>query len=173
MSRFEDCLPLLLAHEGGYVDDPKDPGGETNLGVTHGVWEAWRRSPVTQGQMRALTPAEVAPLYKANYWDAVAADQLPAGVDYMAFDGAVNQGPGRVRRWLQMAAGVEADGEIGPDTLRAVRALDPAVLLQRLHSRRWVAYRLDPDFDRFGQGWLNRLATVLDQAKHMIMETTA
>jgi lysozyme family protein len=89
-SNFEPCLALMLAHEGGFVNHPQDPGGMTNLGVTKRVWEEWVGHEVDEKQMRALTPETVAPLYKRKYWDAVRADDLVAGVDYVVFDVAVN-----------------------------------------------------------------------------------
>ena len=74
--------------------------------------------------MRALTPADVAPLYKRKYWDKIKGDDLPNGVDYVVFDAAINSGPGRAAKWLQACVGVEPDGGIGPKTLSAVAGFD-------------------------------------------------
>ena len=72
---------MLLKHEGGYVNHPRDPGGETNLGVTRKVWEEWIGKPAGKDAMKALTVKDVAPLYKKLYWDKVKGDDLPSGVE--------------------------------------------------------------------------------------------
>ena len=106
------------------MNHPKDPGGMTNLGCTKKVWEEHCGHEVDEKTMRALTPADVAPLYKTKYWDKVRGDELPSGVDYAVFDAAINSGPGRAAKWLQTCVGVEPDGGIGPKTLAAVAAFE-------------------------------------------------
>ncbi len=128
---FDAALKAVLKHEGGYVNHPKDPGGMTNLGVTKRVWEAWVKKAVGEKEMRALTPAMVAPLYKKQYWDAVKADELPTGLDYLMFDFAVNAGPGRAIQTMQKALGTKPDGVIGPKTLQALKASDPTDLIAK------------------------------------------
>ena len=98
---FERALAAVLHHEGGFVNHPSDPGGMTNLGCTKKVWEEWVGHEVDEKAMRALTPADVAPLYKAKYWDKIKGDELPDGVDYVVFDCAINSGPGRAIKFLQ------------------------------------------------------------------------
>lgn len=164
MTRFADCLPRVLAHEGGFVDDPKDPGGATNLGITLGTLSHWLNHPATVDDVRALTPATVAPIYQTSYWNAAACDRLPAGVDYMVFDLAVNSGPGRAARFLQEAVGVTPDGAIGNQTLTAVAAQQPADIINAISARRETFYRDQPTFLHFGVGWLKRLAEVTTQA---------
>lgn len=165
--RFDICLPLLLQHEGGFVNDPHDPGGATNLGVTLAAWEQWVKRASSVDEIRSLTAEQVKPLYRAEYWNAVSADELPRGVDYAVFDCAVNQGPGRARKWLQTAAGAVPDGVIGPNTLAAVRTAGTAAILSKFDVLRASAYRSLPNFDRFGEGWMNRLDDVLRQAQQM------
>ena len=80
-SNFEDCLARVLASEGGFVNHPKDPGGMTNLGCTKATWEEYVGHPVSEADMRALTPDDVAPLYKRKYWDRASCDLLPSGLD--------------------------------------------------------------------------------------------
>ena len=82
---FEESLAHVLKSEGGYVDHPKDPGGATNLGTTKKVWEEWVGHEVTKDDIKALTVADVAPLYKARYWDKCRCDDLPHGVDFAVF----------------------------------------------------------------------------------------
>jgi lysozyme family protein len=73
---------MLLEHEGGFVNHPKDPGGMTNLGVTRATYEQFLGRAVTEAEMRALTPKDVGPLYKSEYWDKARCDDLPSGLDW-------------------------------------------------------------------------------------------
>lgn len=168
MSRFTDCLPLLLEHEGGWTDNPHDPGGATNLGVTLATLSAWRGHPCTKADVQALTPDAVAPIYRTEFWTAAACDLLPPGLDYWTFDFAVNSGPGRAKRYLQEAAGVTVDGSVGPATLGAVAAAGAKVMIVRLDAAREAFYRADKEFSTFGKGWLRRLNEVTAQALGMI-----
>jgi lysozyme family protein len=157
---FTSALQAVLKHEGGYVNNPKDPGGETNLGCTKAVWEEHCGHPVDTKTMKALTPADVAPLYKRKYWDKVCGDDLPSGVDYVVFDAAINSGPGRAAKWLQSCVGVEPDGGIGPKTLAAVRAFDPQQLVKDYAKRR-LSFMMDlPTWGTFGKGWTRRVNEV-------------
>jgi lysozyme family protein len=157
---FDKALAAVLVHEGGYVNNPKDPGGMTNLGCTKTVWEEHCGHAVDEKVMRALTPADVAPLYKSKYWDKVKGDDLPSGVDYVVFDAAINSGPGRAAKWLQACVGVEPDGGIGPKTLAAVRAFDAKQLIDDYGKRR-LSFLYDlPTWDTFGKGWARRVNEV-------------
>ena len=109
-------LEAILHHEGGYVNHPKDPGGETNLGVTKRVYEDFGGTK----DMKDLTREDVEPIYKKNYWDRVKGDQLPAGLDLCVFDFGVNAGTGRAAKYLQTLIGTVADGGIGPNTLKTL-----------------------------------------------------
>jgi lysozyme family protein len=169
-SNFELCLKKMLAHEGGFVNHPQDPGGMTNLGVTKRVWEEWVGHEVDEKQMRALTPETVAPLYKRKYWDAVRADDLVAGVDYCVFDVAVNSGPGRAVKFLQSSINVTADGGFGPATLAAVKKAeeDPTRLIEMYCAKRLEFLQSLKTFETFGKGWSRRVAEVKDEALKML-----
>ena len=169
-SNFETCLALMLAHEGGFVNHPQDPGGMTNLGVTKRVWEEWVGHDVDEKQMRALTPETVAPLYKRKYWDAIRADDLVDGVDYCVFDVAVNSGPGRAVKFLQSAVGVTADGGFGPATLAAVKEAekDPERLIELYCAKRLEFLQSLKTFETFGKGWSRRVQEVKDKALKML-----
>jgi len=159
-SNFESALKAILHHEGGYVNHPADPGGMTNLGVTKRVWEEWVGHEVDEKTMRNLTPEIVGPMYKVKYWDKVKGDDLPAGVDYVVFDAAVNSGPGRAAKWLQACVGVDPDGGIGPKTLAAVNAFDASQLVEDYAKRR-LSFLMDlQTWDTFGKGWSRRVAEV-------------
>jgi lysozyme family protein len=169
-SNFDTCLALMLAHEGGFVNHPQDPGGMTNLGVTKRVWEEWVGHDVDEKQMRALTPETVAPLYKRKYWDACRADDLVGGVDYCVFDVAVNSGPGRAVKFLQSAVGVNADGGFGPATLAAVKEAekDPERLIELYCAKRLEFLQSLKTFETFGKGWSRRVQEVKDKALKML-----
>lgn len=154
---FAASLPIILASEGGFVDDPADPGGATNLGVTLATLSSWRGHLCTIADVEALTPADVAPIYEARYYNASHANDCPAGVDLMVFDEAVNTGVGRAITSLQTAAGVTPDGIVGPRTLAAVRGAEPEVLINAIAADRDAHYRSLPTFGRFGRGWLDRV----------------
>lgn len=176
LSNWDKAFDHVIAHEGGFTDDTRDPGnklpdgrpGCTNLGCTQANWEAHVGHQVTHDDMRALTKEDVKPLYKKNYWDAVKGDDLPGGVDYAAFDFAINAGPGRSKKVLQTALGVTADGAIGPGTLAAIEAADGEELLKKFSEAKESFYRSLPTFDTYGKGWLKRIADVQTVAVTMV-----
>ena len=161
MNRFEDCLARILKHEGGYVNDPLDSGGRTNLGVTQRVWEEFVGHPVTEADMKALTPEKIAPMYKLKYWNPSYCEVLPKGLDYVVFDFAVNAGTGRSVKTLQQAIGCVADGVIGPKTMATINDANPKDLIAKFSAARADFYQgivaRKPDQARFIKGWLNRV----------------
>lgn len=171
-SNFPAALKELLIHEGGYSDHPADPGGRTNLGVTQRVYEAWVKHPVDEKIMRSLTVDHVRALYKANYWDALKADDLPIGLDLCVFDFGVNAGVGRGARYLQRLVGVRQDGVIGPATLAAVREYviqnGLAGAINAYQDSRVDYYKQLRTFKTFGRGWLRRVEEVRKEALRMV-----
>jgi lysozyme family protein len=167
-SNWQKSFELMLASEGGYVNHPSDPGGMTNLGVTKRVWEEWVGRESNEKEMRSLTPEMVEPLYKRKFWDACKCDDMPSGIDYLVFDFAVNAGVGRSAKILQTAVGVTPDGGIGPITLAAVKAQDPAELVQKFSDAKEAFYRSLNTFETFGKGWLNRVAAVKIKANTLL-----
>ena len=167
LSNFHTSLLKLLGHEGGFVNDPQDPGGMTNLGVTKKVWESWIGRAATTQDMTALTPAAVSPLYKVKYWGKVRGDDLPDGVDYCVFDFAVNSGVGRASKTLQAAVRTTVDGMIGKGTLEVVKQADPVTLIDELCSRRQMFLEGLLTFPRFGHGWTTRVKEVRDASRAM------
>ena len=168
ISNYVESLQAVLVHEGGFVNNPEDPGGMTNLGCTKAVWEEYVGHPVDEKAMRALTPSDVAPLYKRKYWDKVCGDDLPAGIDYVVFDAAINSGAGRAAKWLQACVGVEPDGGIGPKTLAAVQTFDAKQLVED-YSKRRLSFLMDlPTWDTFGKGWGRRVNEVEDVGLKLI-----
>jgi lysozyme family protein len=165
---WEQCFALILKNEGGYVDNPKDPGGATNLGCTKAVWEEWIGHPVTKDDIKALTPSDVMPLYKKRYWDAIKGDDLPIGVDYAVFDLAINSGTGRAAKTLQSAIGVSSDGKIGPATIAALEAANPREIATKVCEARLAFLQSLPTYATFGKGWSRRVAEVEDMAFKMV-----
>lgn len=166
-SNFDQCLALVLKHEGGWVNHPADPGGETMMGVTKRVWEDWVGHEVEPGSMKSLTVADVAPIYRKNYWDKVRGDDLPAGVDYAVFDYAVNSGISRASRQLQTCVGSAADGVIGPRTVAAAQKTAPVALIDCICDNRLAFLKGLKTWPTFGKGWGRRVADVRNVAKKM------
>jgi lysozyme family protein len=161
---FNAVLALVVLSEGGYVNHSKDPGGMTNLGCTKAVWEEYVGHPVSENDMRNLTPELVAPLYKRKYWDKVVGDDLPSGLDYAVFDAAINSGAGRAAKWLQEIVGVTADGSIGKRTLAAVHTMDVQKLIAQYNNKRLQFLEGLPTFATFGRGWSRRVSEVQSAA---------
>ena len=158
---FQKILPHIWRHEGGYVNDRYDPGGATNMGITHRTLARWRgvRS-VTRQQVKDLKREEAAEIYKKRYWDAVNADQLPVGVDYSTFDMGVNAGPSRGVKILQKSVGSYPDGKIGPITRSAINNMTQWGIIGRYYTYRMQFYKRLRTFRRYGRGWTNRAKNV-------------
>ena len=167
LTNWYTSFDLLIKSEGGYVDNPKDPGGRTNLGVTQKVWESWVGRESNEKEMRSLTKANVEPLYKRKYWDACRCDDLPTGLDYLVFDFAVNAGVGRSAKTLQSCVGVSVDGQIGNQTIEATKKIAPSDLIEQFSEAKRNFYKSLVTFPTFGKGWLNRAEQVEIDAKLM------
>lgn len=163
-TRFDICLAHVLRHEGGYVDHPADPGGATNMGVTHKTLARWRQvSPwwdLPKQAVRDMGHGEAGQIYRALYWNACRAENLPPGLDLAVFDFAVNSGPDRAIRSLQATLGVAVDGQVGPVTLAAVGRGDTAQQINALCDRRLGFLKALGTYSAFGRGWTRRIAAV-------------
>lgn len=165
----------LLQSEGGFTDDVRDPGnylsdgrpGCTNLGVTQAAWEVFIGHKVTHEDMKALTPETVEPFYKKKYWDCIAGDSLPLGVDYMVFDMAVNSGPAKAARTLQACVKANQDGHIGPATLASVSDADLEKLIEEYSESRLNFMRGLTGWPIYGKGWERRVNEVADLAEKL------
>ncbi len=166
-TNFAQSFELVLKSEGGFVNNPKDPGGMTNLGCTKRVWEAFVGHAVTEADMRALLPADVQPIYKTNYWDAVNCDHLPLGLDYVVFDCSINSGPVRAAKILQGALQLPRSGSVDTETLAAANAADRMELIQKYQETRLAFLHGLSTWDDFGRGWSNRVASVQVEAQWM------
>lgn len=155
-TRFDICLSITLAYEGGWSDHPSDPGGATMKGVTLATFRRYYPG-ATKADLRAITDAQVSRIYREGYWNVVRGDDLPAGVDLAVFDAAVNSGPMRAAKWLQGVVGVSQDGVIGPKTLTATKAHAAALVVGRFCDARLAFLRGLSTWPTFGKGWERRV----------------
>jgi lysozyme family protein len=159
-SRFEEALALVLRHEGGFVQHPADPGGATKFGITRETLSRARGRAVSVEDVRHLTPEETASIYRRFYWDAVQADALAPGLDLALFDLAVHSGPAKAVRMLQCVLGVQADGIMGPVTLKAARKADSEHVIRNLIRVRLEFLSRLRTWPVFGRGWQRRVLNV-------------
>jgi len=165
---YQQALTAVLKHEGGYVNHPKDPGGATNFGVTQAVYDAYRRSYNRKTQsVKYIAPGEVETIYRTQYWDAVLGDDLPDGLDYAMFDYAVNSGPSRAIKHLQIAVGVQADGKIGLVTSTAIKRMPVKRIIEELCTIRMRFLKGLNTWPTFGKGWTRRVTDVEAMASKM------
>lgn len=150
---FDQAFTQLLGNEGGYTNNPADPGGATNWGVT----EAVARANGYQGDMRDLSQDFAKALYKAKYWDPVCGDQL-GELAFHVFDAAVNSGVHQATEWLQQSLGVTADGVIGPGTRLAIAQADLGKVARCFNGHRLEFMTDLKTWPDFGKGWARRIA---------------
>ena len=167
-ANYDKCLETILHHEGGYVNHPKDPGGETNLGVTKRVYLEHGGTK----DMKELTVEDVAPIYKKGYWDKMKCDDIPSGLDLCLFDFGVNAGPGRAAKFLQSMIGTTVDGGIGPNTLAKleeyIRENGEHEAVNKYQEMRQKYYEQLSTFDTFGKGWTRRVEETTKLALDLI-----
>lgn len=166
---FSRALSRILAYEGGKVNDPQDPGGKTNQGITQATYNAWlHRHGRDSFDVFSLPVSDRDAIYKSQYWDMICADELPAGVDLVLFDAAVNSGCGQAVKWLQATmqptyAG-QLDGVMGTKTLDIVNQFSAqggdVDLIEGVCSRRLAMLQRLKTWSRFGKGWHARIANV-------------
>lgn len=174
-STFEVALAHVLALEGSYSNDPQDPGGPTNYGITLEDYTRFKhvdagssnRSQLIE-ELKHIPPAVVRSIYLERYWHPSRSDKLPAPLALFHFDTAVNQGLGAASRLLQKALQVQVDGEIGPFTLQAAKAAEDRTIIERYARLRRTRYRELAHFSRFGRGWLNRVDATVKKSLAMI-----
>jgi len=174
-SKFDIALSHVLAMEGGWTDDPHDPGGPTNKGITLAVYARERGLGITtenigelKSALRTIPDSLVRNIYETRYWQPARCSALRPSLALMHFDASVNHGVGNAARFLQEALGVEIDGEIGPIMLGAARTADPRQALARYAAIRRRRYRALPHFWRFGRGWLRRVDATFAAATRLV-----
>jgi len=162
---FDTAINRVLKSEGGYVNDPNDPGGET-------IWGISRRSfpNFNGGDFKNATREQAVEVYRVAFWAMVRADLMPEALQYQALDFAVNSGVDVATRKLQDAAGVADDGYWGPVTRAAIDALPPAVLLFRYLAKRLDYMRRLSNWKFHGRGWAARIAENMMYAADDLLE---
>lgn len=159
MDIFKTALELILKHEGGYVNHPDDPGGETKYGISKRAYP--------DVDIKGLTVEEAGEIYYKDYWCKVGCDDLPEPVALMVFDAAVNMGIRRASKQLQRQAAAKPDGVVGPMTIKAVRnayRTSGEGFLHGLYKRRQDFYESLKTFNTFGRGWTRRNKETLEEA---------
>lgn len=166
---FKECLDIVLKSEGGFVNNPADPGGMTNLGVTKRVWQEYTGHEADEKIMRGLTAEKVAPLYEQRYWRPTYCEVLPRGLDLLIFSMGINAGTGRAVKLLQSAIGCVPDGVIGSTTMGLIKQSNVADLIAKYSDTRRSYYK-SLNKPMFEKGWLNRVdheeAQALSMAKN-------
>ena len=153
MSHFHFSVQIILKHEGGFVDNPSDPGGATNHGISQRAYPNL--------DIKNLTARDAANIYRRDYWDVCQCEELPWPISLYVFDAGVNQGTGKAIRMLQSVLGVKQDGVLGPVTLAAIENY-PGVLGADYLAERAVNYGQLAAFSIFGKGWMRRLFNTMD-----------
>ena len=165
---FDEAFDRLIGHEGGWSDDPKDPGnwtgGRVNVGQLKGTKFGIAANTYGDLDIQNLTLAQARGIYYRDWWLKAGADQLDAAIVFQLWDFAVNAGMPTAVRALQRAARVADDGSIGPMTLRAVRAMAVTDVLMRFTAQRLRFYTSLSTWGTYGKGWTNRVAGQLDYA---------
>lgn len=159
INNFPKCLEVILKSEGGYVNDPHDAGGETNMGIS--------KRAFPDIDIKNLDVELASAIYKKYYWNQVKADQLPSGLDLVVFDSAVNSGPAQSVKWLQRAIGVKDDGVIGPVTLVALQKADVVSVIDKFLEQRLAFLKSLSTWSRYGKGWKTRIEELNKLANEM------
>jgi len=156
---FDTCLSFTLAEEGGFVDNPEDPGGATFKGITLKSLRNYLKAPKTPvSVLRGLDEVSIAKFYRSQFWIPDQCGAVPPGIDLMLFDFGVNSGEQRPVPMMQWILGVDNDGDIGPKTQAAIGAWSASDLIGALRDAQEAYYRGLEKFGTFGDGWLSRLS---------------
>lgn len=150
MTVFDQMFDRLIGHEGGYVNDPNDPGGETKWGIS-------KRS-YPHLNIKELTRDQAKPVYYADFWRRIHADKIPDGVAFQLFDFAVNSGIETAVRYFQRALGVADDGHWGPESQRAADAASESDMIMGLCAERLDFMTRLRNWEHHGKGWARRIA---------------
>ncbi len=149
MDVFETVVAFVLEQEGGYVDDPRDPGGETKWGISKRSYPELAIADLTRDAAIAI--------YRRDFWEPHRFGELPPALALACFDAGVNQGPQRAVRWLQKALELDPDGVVGPETINRAMLAPLGATLRALTAERGFAYGCLGTFPAFGRTWMRRL----------------
>lgn len=170
---FPKCIQYIFAEEGGFSNNPADPGGATNMGITQATLASWEGHEVTLEDVEDLSRQTATQIYQAEYWNKIDGNLLPAGLDYAVLDFAVNSGPPRAAITLQQIVGANPDGLIGMATIQAVYNQNVDYVINTLCDRRLAWLQTLSTFNVFGDGWSNRVERVRTRALALAAGSTA
>lgn len=153
---FDTVFDRVIGHEGGYVNDPNDHGGETKWGISK------RSHPDID--IKNLSRDDAKDIYRADFWRPLHGDSMPDSVAFQVFDFAVNSGISTAIRHLQRSVGVADDGYWGQISQAALVAADSRVVVMRLLSSRLDFMTRLSGWSSFGKGWARRIAQNLTYA---------
>ena len=165
LANFDRAVEIVFGQEGGFSNDPADPGGATSMGITEQTFEEAKQKGIIPPNvvLKELTKDQAKQIYKAMYWDAVSADAFPWPIALATFDAAVNTGVSRAIAMLQQAVGTRIDGIVGAATIKAA-ASAPEDALDRMLASRAIHYVdlavLKPSLLAYRFGWLRRCFTI-------------
>jgi lysozyme family protein len=175
-STFENRVGDVLNTEGAYTNDPDDPGGPTNKGISWNVWLSYAKEVVgvepTLDNLKNITKDQAKQIYKTKYWDAIYADQVLDGdLRFLLFDFFVNSGANAVKvlqRTINDLGGlVSVDGQIGINTINAINSLNSVELYNTYKSNRQIYYnnivKRKPKQAKYIKGWTNRVNQFVDK----------
>lgn len=153
---FDLAFERLIGHEGGYVNHPADPGGETKFGISKRAYPS--------EDIKGLTLERAKELYRRDYWEPAGCEIVPPELRFDLFDMAVNAGPRKAIQALQAALSETPDGVIGPATLRALSIIPAPRVVARFAGHRLEHLASLPTWPTFGRGWARRIAQNLRAA---------
>jgi len=156
MTTFDRSFDILIGHEGGYVNNPADPGGETNFGIS--------KAAHPNEDIRNMTLDRAKSIYRRDYWDKISGDKLPPKIAFLTFDAAVNSGVAQAAKWLQTTVGAVPDGFIGPKTLAKFAITNTAEAARDMLQLRLAFMEQLPTYPVFGRGWRRRIITLAMQS---------
>jgi len=155
---FKEAVEIILKHEGGYVNDPNDPGGETKYGISKRAYP--------KINIKRLTKKDAREIYKKHYWNKIKADKLPPEIRLAMFDFAVNSGVYRAISLIQKIVKAKRDGVLGPKTLRKISLNNPAKITERFLKERTYFYFRNKNFSIYGKGWMKRLVDIAHRSSY-------
>lgn len=153
---FDEAFERLIGHEGGYVNHPSDPGGETKFGISRRAYPSEDIAGMTLDRAKLI--------YRRDYWGPAGCDAVPEAVRFDLFDMAVNAGVKTAIKAMQRAVGETDDGIIGPRTLQAISSMPAPRLIARFNGERLERLAGDVNWPAFGRGWARRIAANLKEA---------
>jgi len=173
-ANYNACISKVLKYEGGFTQDPNDKGNWTGCACGSGTNKGTNRGisacSYPAEDIKGMTEPRAKEIYRADYWNPIHGDELPAGPDLCTFDGAVNSGQSRGVKWLQRACGAPADGVVGPQTIALANAADEHVTIDRMCDDRLEFLRGLSTWDRYGKGWTSRVEDVRKTAHGMVVD---